>query len=126
MNINLVNPLVLAYIGDAIYEVEIRKRLIYKKINKVNDLQKECVKYVSAKGQSEYIDMLINKEILSNDEIDIYKRARNSKVNSHPSNTDIIAYKKATGLEAIFGYLYLENKTDRINELVDVIMEVKW
>ena len=90
MNTNLINPLVLAYIGDAVYELEIRKKLIERKINKVNDLQKECVKYVSAKGQAEYIDKFISNDILSQEEIDVYKRARNTKVNSHPHNTDII------------------------------------
>lgn len=123
MNTNLINPLVLAYIGDAVYELEIRKKLIERRINKVNDLQKECVKYVSAKGQAEYMDKFISNDILSQDEIDIYKRARNTKVNSHPHNTDIIIYKKATGLEAVFGYLYLVNNIDRIKELINYIME---
>ena len=122
MNTNLINPLVLAYIGDEIYEVEIRKRLVEKKINKVNDLQKECVKYVSAKSQAMFIEKM-EIDILTEDEIDIYKRARNTKVNSHPSRTDIITYKKATGLEALFGYLYLNNRFDRITELVEYIME---
>ena len=126
MNTNLINPLVLAYIGDAVYELEIRKKLIERKINKVNDLQKECVKYVSAKGQAEYIDKFINNDILSQEEIDVYKRARNTKVNSHPHNTDIIIYKKATGLEAVFGYLYLVNNIDRIKELINYIMEEIW
>lgn len=126
MNTNLINPLVLAYIGDAVYELEIRKKLIEKKINKVNDLQKECVKYVSAKGQAEYIDKFINNDILSQEEIDVYKRARNTKVNSHPHNTDIIIYKKATGLEAVFGYLYLINNIDRIKVLINYIMEEIW
>lgn len=123
MNINLINPLVLAYIGDAIYELEIRKILVRRGINKVNELQKECTRYVSAKGQSYFIDMMISQSILFEDEIDIYKRARNSKVKSHPSNTDIITYKMATGFEAVFGYLYLTNKFDRINELIYYIME---
>ena len=123
MNTNLINSLVLAYIGDAVYELEIRKKLIERKINKVNDLQKKCVKYVSAKGQAEYIDKFINDDILSQEEIDVYKRARNTKVNSHPHNTDIIIYKKATGLEAVFGYLYLVNNIDRIKELINYIME---
>lgn len=126
MNINLINPLVLAYIGDAIYELEIRKRLIDKKINKVNELQKECIKYVSAKKQAFFVDFFVDKNILLEEEIEIYRRARNSKVNSHPSNTDIITYKKATGLEAVFGYLYLENKLDRIKELINTIMEELW
>lgn len=123
MNVNLVNPLVLAYIGDAIYELKIRSMLVYSKINKVNDLQKECTKYVSAKRQAYYIDKLINNNILNDDEVDVYKRARNAKVNSHPSNTDIITYKCATGLEAIFGYLYLTCSYERIDELVKYIKE---
>ena len=124
MNKNLVNPLVLAYIGDAIYELEIRKRIVLTGVNKVNDLQKICTKYVSAKGQSSFIEKMIDVGILSEDEIDIYKRARNSHVKSHPSNTDIVTYKRATGFEALFGYLYLNNKYDRIVELVEFVMEV--
>lgn len=126
MNINLINPLVLAYIGDAIYEVEIRKRLIDKKINKVNELQKECTRYVSAKGQAKCVDLFIKNNIFNECELDVYKRARNSKVNSHPSNTDIITYKKATGLEAVFGYLYLNNDLNKINYLISYIMEDLW
>lgn len=124
MNTNLVNPLVLAYIGDAIFELEIRKRIVLTGVNKVNDLQKICTKYVSAKGQSSFIEKMIDAGILSEDEIDIYKRARNSHVKSHPSNTDIVTYKRATGFEALFGYLYLNNKYDRIIELVEFVMEV--
>ncbi|MBQ1812608.1 MAG: Mini-ribonuclease 3 [Bacilli bacterium] len=122
MNINLINPLVLAYIGDAVYELEIRKRLVENKINKVNELQKECTKYVSARGQASYMEKFINSSLLNEDELDIYKRARNSKVNSHPSNTDIITYKVATGFEALIGYLYLLNDMDKINKIIDYIM----
>ena len=123
MNLNTINPLVLAYIGDAVYEVEIRKYLIMKKINKVNDLQKESLKYVSAVSQSLHVNKLISNDILSQDEIDVYKRARNSRVNSHPSNTDIVTYKQATGFEAVFGYLYLNDKNERIKELISLIVE---
>jgi ribonuclease-3 family protein len=122
MNINLINPLVLAYIGDAVYELEIRKRLVENKINKVNELQKECTKYVSARGQASYMEKLINSSLLNEDELDIYKRVRNSKVNSHPSNTDIITYKVATGFEALIGYLYFLNDMDKINKIIDYIM----
>ncbi len=123
MDTNLINPLVLAYIGDAIFELKIREKLIERKINKVNDLQKECVKYVSAKSQAKIIDFLIDKNILLDDEFETYKRGRNSKVNSHPSHTDIITYKKATGLEALFGYLYIKERFSRIDELINKIME---
>ena len=124
MNTNTINSLVLAYIGDAVYELEIRTKLVNKKINKVNDLQKECIKYVSAKNQAKFINFFLDANVLTEDEIDIYKRARNTKVNSHPSGTDIVTYKMATGLEALFGYLYLNNKLDRIRELINIIMEV--
>lgn len=123
MNTNLINPLVLAYIGDAVYELEIRKKIILLGINKVNDLQKICTKYVSAKGQSSFIEKFINNNLLTEEEKDIYKRARNTHVKSHPANTDIITYKRATGFEALFGYLYLTKKYDRINELINFVME---
>ncbi len=123
MNENLINPLVLAYIGDALYELEIRKYLILKKINKVNELQKQCVRYVSAKGQAAIIDKMIEQKILNENEINIYHRGRNSKVKSHPSGTDIVTYKKATGFEAVFGYLFLNNECNRINELINFILE---
>lgn len=123
MNINLINPLVLAYIGDAIYEVKVRKMLIDRKINKVNDLQKESVRFVSAKGQASFVNKLLTSNVLTDTEIDMYKRGRNSKVNSHPHNTDIITYKEATGFEAIIGYLYLTDNLDRIDELFKFILE---
>lgn len=123
MNINLINPLVLAYIGDAVYELEIRNKMILLGINKVNDLQNECTKYVSAKGQSIHLERLFDNNLLTEEEMSIYKRARNTHVNSHPSKTDILTYKRATGLEAIFGYLYLVKKYDRIKELVEFILE---
>ena len=124
MNINLINSLVLAYIGDAIYELEIRKKLVSNGINKVNDLQKECIKYGSAKGQAQFIKKMLDENFHTEQESDVYKRARNSKVKSHPANTDIVTYKMATGFEALMGYLYLVNNLDRINEIIDYIMEV--
>lgn len=114
-----MNSLTLAYLGDAIYELYIRKYLISKNIVKINDLQKEAIKYVSAKAQCDFLNKLIDNNILNEEEMDIYKRARNHKQNHKPKNTDIITYKCATGLEAIIGYLYLNNKIDRI----DIIME---
>ncbi len=123
MNLNQINPLVMAYIGDAIYEVKMREKLIKKGINKVNELQKECTKYVSAKGQSNIIMQFIQNNILTEDELEIYKRGRNTKTNSHPSNTNIVIYKQATGFETLFGYLYLNDDTNRIDELISHIME---
>ena len=121
MNVDLVNVITLAYLGDAVYEVYVRNYLIKKGIAKVEELQKEAVNFVSAKSQSKILDYLINNNYLSNEEIDIVKRGRNYKRDSHPKNTDIITYKMATGFETLIGYLYLDNKIDRINEIIDKI-----
>ncbi|MDD2202810.1 MAG: ribonuclease III domain-containing protein [Bacilli bacterium] len=122
MNVNQINTLVLAYLGDSIYELYIRRFLIEKNINKVNDLQKEAVKYVSAKSQSAFLNKLTSNNLLLEDELDIVKRARNAKTLSHPKNVDILTYKHATALEALIGYLYILKKEERINEIMKEII----
>lgn len=119
-----INVLTLAYIGDSIYEVYIRNYLIKKGIFKVDKLQKEAIKYVSAKAQAKFVDYLINNGLLYDDELEVFYRARNHKGSRHPKNTDIITYKFSTGFEAIIGYLYLENNKDRIFKIMNYIMEV--
>ena len=116
------NVLVLAYLGDSIYEVYIREYLINKNIVKVDNLQKEAIKYVSTKAQAKIINDLIEKNILNEEELEIFKRARNHKGTRHPKNTDILTYKYSTGFEAIIGYLYLENK-ERLNKIINIILE---
>lgn len=113
------NVLALAYIGDAVYEIYIRKFLINKGIEKVNDLQKEATKYVSARGQAKYLTKMLDKYFFSEEELQIIYRARNHKIKSSPKNTDIITYKHATALEAIIGYLYLIEDTKRIEEIMN-------
>ena len=122
MNALEVNSLVLAYLGDTIYENYVRLYLINKGINHVKDLQEESLKYVSAKSQSRILRELINNNIFTSEELEIIKRARNTKTNSHPKNTDIITYKEATSLEALIGYLKLENKEERIKEIMNIIL----
>lgn len=118
-----INSLVLAYLGDTIYEDYIREYLIKKGIRNVNELQQEAIKYVSAKSQAKFIKELINKDFFNDEEIKIIKRARNHKNNSHPKNCDIVTYKYATGFEALIGYLKLENKISRINEIINEILK---
>ena len=117
-----INVLVLAYLGDAIYEEYIRKYLINKGIGHVNDLQKEAVKYVSANGQASYLNKMIDDGFLTDDEITIVKRARNYKTTSHPKSCDIVTYKYATGLESLIGYLDMENQKSRIDEIMNFIL----
>ena len=111
-----INVIELAYLGDAYYELLVRNFLLKSGIRKVDNLQKESVKYVSAKAQAMILTSIIEK--LSDDEIDVVHRARNYKRNTHPKNTDILTYKHSTAFEALIGYLYLNNKIDRINELL--------
>ena len=121
MNKENVNVITLAYLGDAVYELYVRRHLIDLGIAKVIDLQRESIKYVSAKNQSEILNYLIDNNILSDKELDIIKRGRNHKRESHPKNTDILTYKKATGIEALIGYLYLDENIKRIDEIMNII-----
>ena len=122
MNLLEVNVLVLAYMGDTVYEDYIRKYLINKGIGNVNDLQTEALKYVSAINQAKFLTEMIDNNMLSEKELDIVKRARNYKTTSHPKSCDIITYKYATGLEALIGYLYLDNNIERVNEIMNFIL----
>ena len=123
MDLMEINVLVLAYLGDTIYENYVRKYLIMQGFTNVNDLQKEAINYVSAKSQANYLNDMMNNNFLTDDEIDVVKRARNYKTTSHPKNCDIITYKYATGLEAVIGYLSLINKDERIDKIMSFILK---
>ena len=123
MNVLEVNVLVLAYLGDTIYENYVRRFLIKKGIANVNDLQKNAVKYVSAVSQSNYLKSMTDEDFLSDEEIVIVKRARNYKSYSKPKNCDIVTYKNATGLEALIGYLDFVNNKDRVEEIMNYILK---
>lgn len=122
MDVRMMNVVTLAYLGDAIYEVFIRKMLIEKGIVKVEELQKEAVKYVSAKGQALILRQLMDNGILYEDELEVVQRGRNYKRSSHPKHTDIVTYKYSTGFEALVGYLYLSGNVDR---LVEILMGIE-
>ena len=117
------NVLALAYIGDAVYSLYIRKFLIDKGVCKVDKLQKDSVNYVSAKAQAKFIEDMIDKNFLTDDELDIFYRARNHKGTRHPKNTDIITYKYSTGFEAVIGYLYMNDNISRLEEFIKFILE---
>lgn len=116
------NVLVLAYLGDTIYENYVRRYLVEQRIESVNELQKKAVAYVSAKKQAQFVRTLLEKNFFSEEEIDIIMRARNYKTGSHPKNCSIVDYKYATGLESLIGYLTLEDKHSRIDEIMNVIL----
>ncbi len=122
MQAHLYNGQSLAYIGDACYEIQIRLYLLKKGLTKVNSLHKEAIKYTSGIAQSKAINFLLENKILTLEEEMIYHRGRNIKCGQNRKNISIADYQKATGFEAIIGYLYLINNTNRIKEIVDLVI----
>lgn len=117
-----ISVLGLANIGDSVYELLVRTWLCAHGNKTSKDLHRQTVGYVNAQAQARAAAMLLDK--LSEEEHTAYKRGRNAKVNSVPKNADLSEYHAATGLETLFGYLYLKGKKDRINELFGMIVEV--
>lgn len=114
-DLNAISMLGLAHIGDAVYELLTRTMLCADGNKKVTDLHKKTVAIVNAPAQAAAAARML--PVLTEDEAYIYKRGRNAKVNSVPQKADIAQYHAATGLEALYGWLYLQGKTERINEL---------
>ena len=117
-----MNALTYAYLGDSIYEIYVRKYLISKNIVKVKDLQKESIKYVSANSQASFLKNMLDDNFFNEEEVKIIMNARNHKNNHKPRNSDIITYKYATGLEALIGYLYVNDNKKRIDEIMQFIL----
>ncbi len=115
-----LSPLNLAFIGDAIYEILVREMLVCDANRPVNDLHRESVKYVSAAAQTAAFEKI--KNCLTEEETVQFKRGRNAKVGHLPKSASDAQYHTATGVEALFGYLYLTEQQDRIKELFDIII----
>lgn len=117
------NPLSLAFIGDSIYENYVREKLILTHPTMLpRDLHIEAIQYVKAASQSRIITQLEAK--LSEEEHYIYKRGRNTKSHTIPKNADVLDYKRASGFEALIGYLYLTGKKERLEEIIMYSFEV--
>ncbi len=117
-----INPLVLAYLGDTIYENYVRRYLINLGLTNVKQLQEAAVEYVSARCQAAYLKSLLDLDFFTDEEMDVLKRARNCKSKSHPKNCDILTYKHATALEAVIGYLDIVGRKNRIDAIIDMIL----
>lgn len=111
------SSLVLAYMGDAVYEKYIREYVIKKGNCSNGALHKKSIKYVSAKGQCEILKRI--EEKLTDEEKDVVRRGRNSNPHSSAKNADIVEYKHATGFEALIGYLYLTEQVERLTEILN-------
>lgn len=113
-----LSPLVLAYIGDAVYELLARTRVLALGNAPVNKMNAKARLIVNAKAQSDAFFVIQNE--LTEEELAVFKRGRNATSYTHPKNMDLTDYRHATGLEAVFGYLYLSGKQDRITELYEL------
>lgn len=114
------NPLILAYLGDAIYEVFVRHRLIAQGIVRPHDLQKAATRYVSAVAQATVCRQI--EVMLTEEESDILRRGRNAKSGSVPKSAKVSDYRTSTGLEALIGYLYLMQNEARLQEIMQMIL----
>lgn len=119
MQVNMMNPLVWAYIGDGVYELFVRNYLVNNSNAKVHELHVNAIKYVKAKSQAEILKMLDNE--LSDEEKNIVRRTRNTQNHHIPKNADPSDYMYATAFEGLIGYLYLNKQTDRLNYIFNLI-----
>ena len=118
----LYSPLVLAYIGDGVYELYVRSRLIEEH----SDMPPHKLHILSSahvKARSQSRAMVIVETVLTDEELTIYKRGRNAKSATVPKNADVTEYRRATGFEALIGYLYLKGDNDRLNEIMKLSYE---
>ena len=120
-DINQISALGLAHCGDAVFELLVRTWLCTHGGAKVKNLHRETVRYVAAPAQAERMDRML--PLLTEEEADLYRRGRNAHVHGIPKNATHEQYSKATGLECLFGSLYLQGRQARINELFLLTME---
>ena len=118
-DVNLINGIALAFEGDAVYSMYIRRHLIFQGLTKPNQLHREATKYVSAKAQANLTSLMLEEGILTEKEEDIYKRGRNANSHTKAKNTDIVTYRMSTGFEAVMGYLHMTEAIERLEELID-------
>ncbi len=114
------SPLVLAYMGDAVYELYVRKMLVSKANTQVDKLHKSAVQIVKAEAQCEAFRKIESE--LTEKEIAVFKRGRNTK-SSVPKHSSVAEYRTATGLEALIGYIYLTGDTNRLDYIMNLILE---
>lgn len=121
IDIQVVPAQTLAFIGDAVYNVYIRTYLTSISTSKAGALHNLSIKYVSARGQAATIDKIM--ELLTDEEIAVYKRGRNTNIATVSKNVDVVEYKKATGFECLIGYLYVTKNNDRLDFIVKKCIE---
>lgn len=118
-----LSSLTLAFIGDAVFELFVRTKILASGNRPAGELHKIAVGYVKAKAQSDAMHKILDE--LSEEETDIYKRGRNTNIHTVPKNADMNDYRQATGLEALVGYLYITEKNERLIQILNMCFDAK-
>ncbi len=118
VDIKSYSPLALAYIGDAVYELIIRTKVMNHGSTQVNHMHKKSAMLVNAKAQADIVRKLLEEEELTPEEVTVYKRGRNAKSATTAKHATMVDYRTATGFEALCGYLYLNGSVNRLTTLV--------
>lgn len=114
---NNLNPVVLAFVGDAVYSLFVREKLTFLSDSKAGELNKLATKEVMASAQAEFIKQIL--PILNEEEMSVFKRARNAKKGTKAKHASVVDYNNATGFEAVLGYLYIIGETERLNFILN-------
>ncbi|MBF0819468.1 Mini-ribonuclease 3 [Streptococcus acidominimus] len=123
IDVTLINGIALAFEGDAVYSMYIRRHLIFKGLTKPNQLHREANRYVSAKAQASLISKMLDMDFLTEKEVEIYKRGRNTNSHTKAKNADVVTYRMSTGFEAVLGYLHMTGQIERLEEIVKWCIE---
>lgn len=117
VDVQTTSPLILAYIGDCLYDLAVREYVVSNFPGVVNAVNQKKTTFVCAHAQSEIMGFLIGQGVLTDEEISVYRRGRNQKSATHSKNSSIQEYRRATGFEALIGYLYLTEQYERMIDL---------
>lgn len=123
MEVNVMNSTMLAFVGDSYFDLKVREQLCRRGINKPHRLHQLAVKYVSAHAQANILAYLLNENVLTEKEVEVVKKGRNTKSKSVPKNTDVLTYTHSTAFEALIGYLYLMENVERLDFVVGKSIE---
>ncbi|MGT2667308.1 Mini-ribonuclease 3 [Streptococcus rifensis] len=118
VDVKLINGVALAFEGDAVYSMYVRRHLIFQGQTKPSQLHHKATRYVSAKAQAMLVSQMLDENLLTEEEETIYKRGRNASTHTKAKNTDIVTYKMSTGFEAVLGYLHMLERHDRLEDLI--------
>jgi len=125
MNLEAMNGSMLAFVGDAYFDLKIREMLITRGINNSKKFHQLTVFYVSANAQAMMLHSLLDMEFLTEIERAIVRKGRNVSGGTTRKNTDVITYRQSTGFEALIGYLYLLKDQDRLNQVVEMCISIR-